>query len=188
VLVRARHEVDAAADQRLQRARAAGEVEDLDVEPLGLEVALALGDRERQVVEQRLAADADRELGFSGAWAAAGETSTGTASASASAATPRRTNVMAPPRPPRSGGSKAILPGRGGHARERTRAGRRLVHAPVAAQPRRQRLDRHAQRVAELRLRAQRGAAAAVGVGERRHQLVSARRIALPPVSALAIA
>ena len=62
VLVRARHDVDAAADQRLQRLRAAGEVVDLDVEPLGLEIAVALGDRERQIVEQRLAADGDGEL------------------------------------------------------------------------------------------------------------------------------
>ena len=64
VLVGARHDVDAAAEQRLQRARTAGEVEDLDVETLGLEVALALGDRQRQVVEKRLAAHADRELGL----------------------------------------------------------------------------------------------------------------------------
>ena len=64
VLVRAGDDVDAAADQRLQRARAAREVEDLDVQALGLEVALPLGDGQRQVVEQRLAADADRELGL----------------------------------------------------------------------------------------------------------------------------
>ena len=62
VLVRAGHEVGAAADQRLQRLRAAGEIGDLDVEALVLEIALPLGDRQRQVVEQRLAADADGEL------------------------------------------------------------------------------------------------------------------------------
>ena len=62
VLEGARHDIDAAADDRLQGARAAGKVEDLDVEAFGLEVAVALGDRQRQVVEQRLAADADLEL------------------------------------------------------------------------------------------------------------------------------
>ena len=62
VLVRAGDDVDAAAQQRLQRARTAREVLDLDVESFRLEIALLLGDGQRQVIEQRLAADADREL------------------------------------------------------------------------------------------------------------------------------
>jgi len=62
VLVGARHDVDAAPEQRLQRPRAAGEVQDLDVETFRLEVALAFGDRQRQIVEKRLAAHTDREL------------------------------------------------------------------------------------------------------------------------------
>ena len=49
---------------RLQRARAAGEVDDRHVEPFGLEVAQRLGDRQRQVVQQVLAADGDRDLGL----------------------------------------------------------------------------------------------------------------------------
>ena len=61
VLVGAGHHVDGAADQRLQRLRAAAEIVDLDVEPLLLEEALPLGDGQRQVVEQRLAADAERQ-------------------------------------------------------------------------------------------------------------------------------
>jgi hypothetical protein len=66
VLVGTGDHVDAAPDQRLQRLGAAGEVEDLDVEPLGLEVALLLGDGKRQIVEERLATDADGELGLFG--------------------------------------------------------------------------------------------------------------------------
>jgi hypothetical protein len=62
VLVGAGDHVGAAADHRLQRFRAAGEIRDLDLEPLVLEVALALRDRERQVVEQALAAHRDRDL------------------------------------------------------------------------------------------------------------------------------
>ena len=62
VLERARDDVGAAADHRLQRARAAGEIGDRDVEAFGLEVAQALGDRQRQVVQQVLAADGDRQL------------------------------------------------------------------------------------------------------------------------------
>ncbi len=64
VLERARDHIGAAADHRLQRARAAGEIGDGHVEPLGLEVAQALGDGERQVVQQVLAADRERELGL----------------------------------------------------------------------------------------------------------------------------
>jgi hypothetical protein len=64
VLERARDDVGAAADQRLQGARAAGEIGDGDVEPFGLEIALAFGDRQRQVVKKVLAADGDRQLGL----------------------------------------------------------------------------------------------------------------------------
>ena len=64
VLEGAGDDVGAAADQRLQRLRAAGEIGDRDVQPLGLEVAAALGDRQRQVVQQVLAADRDRQLGL----------------------------------------------------------------------------------------------------------------------------
>jgi hypothetical protein len=38
------------------------EIRDLDIEALVPEVAFALGDRERQVVEKGLAADRDRDL------------------------------------------------------------------------------------------------------------------------------
>ena len=62
VLVGARDHVDRAADQRLQRLRAAGEIVDGDVEALLLEVAEPLGERQRQVVEQALAADAERQV------------------------------------------------------------------------------------------------------------------------------
>jgi hypothetical protein len=64
VLECAGNHVDAAADQCLQCARAAGEVEDFDVEPFRLEIAVALGDGQRQVLEQRLAADADLQFAF----------------------------------------------------------------------------------------------------------------------------
>ena len=62
VLVGAGDHVDRAADQRLQRLRAAGEIVDRDVEALLLEVAELLGERQRQVVEQALAADAERQV------------------------------------------------------------------------------------------------------------------------------
>ena len=59
MLVGAGHHVGAAADHRLQRARAAREVADAHVQALVLEVAQALGDGERQVVQRGLAADRD---------------------------------------------------------------------------------------------------------------------------------
>ncbi len=59
-------DVDRAADERLQRLGATAEIVDLDVEPLLLEEALLLGDRKRQVVEELLAADAERQLGLLG--------------------------------------------------------------------------------------------------------------------------
>jgi hypothetical protein len=52
MLVRARHHVRAASDNRFKRAGSAGEIADPDVEPFVLEVAKALGDRQRQVVER----------------------------------------------------------------------------------------------------------------------------------------
>ena len=54
--------------------RAAGEIGDLDLEPLVLEVALALGHGERQVVEEGLAADRDGDLLLLGACASAAST------------------------------------------------------------------------------------------------------------------
>jgi hypothetical protein len=66
VFVRARHHVGTAADHGLQRLGATGKVDDLDVEPFFLEVAQALGDRQRQVVEQVLAPTAMVTLLFSG--------------------------------------------------------------------------------------------------------------------------
>ena len=62
VLVGAGDDVDRAADQRLQRLRAAGEIVDRHVEALLLEIAELLGDGQRQVVQQALAADAERDL------------------------------------------------------------------------------------------------------------------------------
>src|SRR5215213_8331651 len=58
VLVGARYHVDRASHQRLQRLRAAGEVVDGDVEPLLLEVTKTFGKRQRQVIQQPLATDA----------------------------------------------------------------------------------------------------------------------------------
>src|SRR5205085_10091054 len=55
----ARDEVGAPADQRLQRFRAAREVDDLDVQAFCLEVAEAVGQRKRQIVEERLPAHGD---------------------------------------------------------------------------------------------------------------------------------
>src|SRR6185369_1692407 len=54
--------VRASAHQRLQRLGAAVEVRDLDLEALVPEIAVALRDRERQVVEEVLPPDGDRDL------------------------------------------------------------------------------------------------------------------------------
>jgi DNA-binding NarL/FixJ family response regulator len=69
VLEGAAHHVGAAAHHRLQRARAAGEVDDGQVQAFVLEVAQLLGNRQRQVVQQVLAAHGDGDLGFSSVWA-----------------------------------------------------------------------------------------------------------------------
>ena len=66
VLVGAGHHVGAAAHQGLERLGAALEVVDLDVEARVLEEALGLGDRDRQVIERRLAADRQHQLGLLG--------------------------------------------------------------------------------------------------------------------------
>jgi hypothetical protein len=58
--------VGTAAHHRAQRLRAAGEVDDGDVQPLGLEVAALLGNGQRQVVQQVLAAHGQREPGLFG--------------------------------------------------------------------------------------------------------------------------
>jgi hypothetical protein len=64
VLERAGDDVGAAAHHRAQRLRAAGEVDDLRLQAFGLEVAQRLGHRQRQVIEQVLAAHRQRELGL----------------------------------------------------------------------------------------------------------------------------
>ena len=67
VFPRASNDVGTAADHCLQRLRAAVEIADFDFEPLVLEIAQALSDGERQIVELRFAADRDahlRLLGF----------------------------------------------------------------------------------------------------------------------------
>jgi hypothetical protein len=64
VLVGAGHHIGAAAHQRLERLGAALEVVDLDVEACVLVEALGLGDRDRQVIERRLAADGHHYLGL----------------------------------------------------------------------------------------------------------------------------
>src|SRR5205823_6160445 len=61
VLIGAGDHVDGAADQRLQRLRAAAEVIDGDVEALLLEIAEPFTDRQRQVIERGLAADRQRD-------------------------------------------------------------------------------------------------------------------------------
>jgi hypothetical protein len=62
VLVGAGDHVDRAADQRLQRFGATTEIIDIDREPLLLEEAATLRDREGEVVQQRLATDPKRHL------------------------------------------------------------------------------------------------------------------------------
>src|SRR5205085_1604956 len=62
VLESAGDEVRAAADQRLEGFRAAREVDDLDLQALVLEVAEAVGQRERQIVEERLSAHGDLDV------------------------------------------------------------------------------------------------------------------------------
>src|SRR5690606_19436442 len=62
VLIGTRHDIDRTADQRLQRFRTAAEIVDLDIEALVLEIALPLRDRQRKIIEELLAADAEREL------------------------------------------------------------------------------------------------------------------------------
>jgi hypothetical protein len=57
--VGARDHVGRPADDRLQRPRTAGEVDDLDVQALIAEEALLFGDGEREVVEEVLATDGD---------------------------------------------------------------------------------------------------------------------------------
>ena len=64
VLKRARHHICAAAHHRLQRLGATGKIHDRDVQPLVLEVAQLLCNRQRQVIEQVLAAHGNGELGF----------------------------------------------------------------------------------------------------------------------------
>jgi hypothetical protein len=76
VLEGAAHHVGAAADHRAQRLRAAGEVDDGRLQPLVLEVAALLGDGQRQVVQQVLAADGDRQLGLLGRLRARGRRKT----------------------------------------------------------------------------------------------------------------
>src|SRR5262249_37776186 len=64
VLVGAGNHVDRSANQRLQGLRAAAEIIDGDVEPLLLEIAEALADGQRQVIERILATHAKRDLVF----------------------------------------------------------------------------------------------------------------------------
>jgi hypothetical protein len=64
VLERARDHVGAAAHHGLQRLGAAGKVGDGDVQTLVLEVTARLGDGQRQVVDQGLAAHGDLDLGL----------------------------------------------------------------------------------------------------------------------------
>jgi hypothetical protein len=63
VVVEPRHDVRAAADERLQRLRAAGVVLELDVEPFFLVVPELLGERRRQVDELILAAHGQPDVG-----------------------------------------------------------------------------------------------------------------------------
>ena len=64
MLVGARHDVGAAADHRLQRFCAAGKIHDLDVEAFVLEIAFALRNGERQVIQKGFAADRERDFLF----------------------------------------------------------------------------------------------------------------------------
>ena len=62
MLVGAGDHIGGTADQRLQRFRAAAEIGDGDVKPLFLEVAEPLGQRQRQIIQRALAADAEHEI------------------------------------------------------------------------------------------------------------------------------
>jgi len=64
VLEGAADDVGAAAHHGLKGARAAGEVDDGEVQPFRLEKAQLLGHRQRQAVQQVLAAHGDRQLGL----------------------------------------------------------------------------------------------------------------------------
>ena len=62
VFVGAGHDIHRTAHQRLQRLGAAREIVDRDVEPLLFKEALLFRNRQRQVIQQRLAADAKRHV------------------------------------------------------------------------------------------------------------------------------
>ena len=64
VVERAGDDIGAAADQRLQRSRAAGEIRNLHVEAGILEVAEPLDHRQRQIEHRGLAADREPHLGL----------------------------------------------------------------------------------------------------------------------------
>jgi hypothetical protein len=59
VIIGARDDVGAAADERLQRPRTAGKIGNLDVEAVSREIAEAIGDREREIKQRGLAADCE---------------------------------------------------------------------------------------------------------------------------------
>jgi hypothetical protein len=64
VLIGAADHVGAAADQRFERLRAALEVEDLDLQAFPGEEAAALGDGQRQISDERFAADGKLDRRF----------------------------------------------------------------------------------------------------------------------------
>jgi hypothetical protein len=64
VLIGTSDKIDRAANQRLQRFGTTGKIIDFHIKAKILEMALPLGNRQRQVIQQRLAADAKAELGL----------------------------------------------------------------------------------------------------------------------------
>jgi len=64
MIERAGGDVGAAADQRLQRLGPASEIADLDVQPGRFEIAQPFGNRQRQIIEQRLAAHGQLDIGL----------------------------------------------------------------------------------------------------------------------------
>ena len=64
VFISTRHHIDGTAHQGLQGFGPACEIIDFDIKARLLEIAFALGNRQRQIIEQSLAADADGQLGL----------------------------------------------------------------------------------------------------------------------------
>src|SRR5690606_17779136 len=63
---RARHDVGATAYDRLQGPRTTGEIQDFDVQAFIFKVTVEMGDRQRQIIDERLATHSDTYVFFLG--------------------------------------------------------------------------------------------------------------------------